>query len=272
MNIMIRKLGLAHFSAISLPPTEFVTLAAEAGFARVGLRLCAPFTGAPHYPLRAGSAEIRDLSRKCADLGIEVYDIEAVVIDATFDAGALVRALEAAAELGAKRLSVAGDDENGHRLADNVSSLCEMASKFGLSVDMENMGWRTIATYEQADALVAATAAKNAGVLVDALHFFRNGGKLEQLRAGISRVQSVQLCDVRGLAPTTAEGMVAEARSGRYAPGEGELPLQELLAAIGDTVFVSIEVPLADPAGTPHDHVHHLMTATRRLLTPAGQG
>lgn len=262
---MTPQLGLAHFSAIGVAPDEFARLAADAGYGRIGLRLYPPFAGAPHYPLRAGSQALRDLSRMCGDIGIEVYDIESVVIDAEFAPQDLLPTLEAAAELRASRLTVAGDDPDTGRLAANFLHLCELAAPFGVNVDMENMGWRSIATYAQADALVTSVAADNAGVLVDAIHFFRNGGKAADLR-GPSRVRSVQLCDVAGPAPSAPEAMVAEARTGRLAPGEGELPLHDLLTALGPDVCLSVEVPMNDPDRPAAGHVRHLMTATQRLL------
>lgn len=263
---MIPKLGLAHFSAINVPPHEFARLAAAAGYGRIGLRLCPPFAGAPHYPLRAGSDALRSLSRLCVDLSIEVYDIEAVVIDAGFDPRTMLPTLEAAAELRATRLTVAGDDPDYARLAANFSLLCELAFPHGVSVDMENMGWRSIATYAQADALVASIAADNSGVLVDAIHFFRNGGDMAQLHSGLARVRSVQLCDVAGPAPETAEAMMAEARAGRLPPGEGELPLHALLKALRPEASISIEVPLSEPGCSAADHIQHLMACTRQLF------
>lgn len=266
---MIPQLGLAHFSAISVPPEEFARLAAEAGYHRIGLRLWPPFAGAPHYPLRAGSGALRNLSRLCRDIGLAVYDIEAVVIDADFAPHSVVPTLEAAAELCATRLTVAGDDPDQGRLAANFALLCELASPYGVSVDMENMGWRSIATYAQADALVASTSADNAGVLVDAIHFFRNGGDAAQLR-GASRIQSVQLCDVAGPAPSTSEAMVAEARAGRLAPGEGELPLHELLEALRPDTCISVEVPMNEPGRSAAEHIQNLMTSTQRLFAALG--
>lgn len=262
---MIRQLGLAHFSAIDVPPEEFVVLAAEAGFARVGLRLVPPFAGAPHYPLQAGTDALRRLSRICSDVGVEVYDIEAVVIDAQFSPGTMKPVLEAATELGASRLTVSGDDIDSARLAENFLNLCALAAPFAMNIDIENMGWRSVATYSDAYDLVASTKAENAGVLVDAIHFFRNGGNLAELNAGMARINSVQICDVRGPVPTTSEGMVAEARAGRFAPGEGDLPLQELLNAVHPDSKISIEVPMIDNSRSASGHIRHLMAAAQHL-------
>ena len=48
-----------------------------------------------------------------------------------------------------------------------------------MAVDLENMGWRPVRTFSDSLAVVEAAGAKNAGVLVDALHFYRNGGTVK---------------------------------------------------------------------------------------------
>ncbi len=260
-----RGLGLAHFSVITVGPAELVSLAAQAGFARVGFRLIPPFEGAPYYPLRVGSRQTRDLLEQVTGEGIQVYDIEAVVIDEAFNPLALEPMLETGQFLGAQRLTVSGDDRDTSRLTANFSALCEIAARYGMAVDMENMGWRTVATFEQAVSIVSASAAPNAGVLVDALHFFRNGAEASALSKDENRIRSVQLCDARGLHPALPDDMIREARAGRFAPGEGDLPLQTLLEALPRDAVLSVEVPQVD-GSTPEDHVRHLFKATRTLL------
>jgi len=265
-----RGLGLAHFSVITVAPADLVSLAAQAGFARVGLRLVPPFEGAPYYPLPVGSRQTRDLLERVTGEGMQVYDIEAVVIDEAFNPLALEPVLETGQFLGAQRLTVSGDDRDTSRLTANFSALCEVAARYGMAVDMENMGWRTVATFEQAVSIVSASAAPNAGVLVDALHFFRNGAEASALKDDI-RIGSVQLCDARGPRSVLPDDMIREARAGRFAPGEGDLPLQTLLETLPHDAVLSVEVPQVD-GSTPEDHVRHLFKATRTLLGTHGIG
>ncbi|PZQ47488.1 MAG: sugar phosphate isomerase [Rhodovulum sulfidophilum] len=271
MNSRDREpVGVAHFSAIEAPPAEFVGLAAAAGFSRVGLRLFPAFPGAPVHSLPAGSASAREVAARLGDTGVTLWDIEFVVIDAAFDPASHRRVLGDAAALGARRLSVCGEDADRARLIDNFAALCALAAEFELAVDLENMGWRPVRAFSDARAVVEAAGAPNGGVLVDALHFFRNGGTPEQLRAApAGMIRHVQLCDVRGPGPETDAARIAEARGGRFAPGAGELPLTGFLAALPPEAAISVEVPIPEGVSAAA-HLGRLCEAARAAIRAAG--
>jgi sugar phosphate isomerase/epimerase len=138
-------LGLAHFSAIDVAPAEFIAVAAKAGFRKVGLRLHPAFPGAPFYELAARSDAAREVGKRLDGEGIAIHDIEFVVISPNFSPADLTRMLETASALGAHRLSVCGDDPDRSRLVANFAALCELAEGFDMGVDLENMGWRSVA-------------------------------------------------------------------------------------------------------------------------------
>ncbi|WP_184450098.1 sugar phosphate isomerase/epimerase [Rhizobium sp. BK538] len=260
-----QKIGVAHFSAISLTPSDFAKAAAGAGFSRVGLRLNPAFPGAPYYELPVGGRAAEELKAVLRGEALEVFDIEFFVIDPSFNASSLEPIVAAAANIGAKRLSACGDDPERSRLQSNFTEFCGLASGYGLAVDIENMGWRTVRTFADSVNLLKSSGAPNAGALVDGVHFFRNGGTLTSLRAEIDRVKHVQLCDVAGPAPSTAEAMIAEARGKRLAPGEGELPLGELVAIADGAASVSVEVPLPGSADA-EEHLKRLFEGALRIL------
>ncbi|PDT35130.1 sugar phosphate isomerase [Rhizobium sp. M10] len=260
-------IGVAHFSSIMLPPTEFAKIAGRAGFSRVGLRLHPAFPGAPYYELPVGSAAASELKAVLAGEEVEVFDIEFFVIDPSFDASSVEATLAAAANIGARQLSVCGDDPDHARLLSNFSDFCVLAGRYGLAVDIENMGWRVVKAFEDSIDLVRGAGMDNAGVLVDGIHFFRNGAALADLRANLDKVKHVQLCDVAGPAPTKPEEMIAEARSGRLPPGEGELPLGDLVAVVGTAASISVEVPLVGSVA-PEVHLKHLFNCAERTVRP----
>ena len=77
-------LGLAHFTAIAVPPLELVSLAARTGYAAVGLRLYPAFPGAPFYEIPAGSAASHEMQERLRGKGVRVYDIEFVTLSQGF--------------------------------------------------------------------------------------------------------------------------------------------------------------------------------------------
>jgi sugar phosphate isomerase/epimerase len=237
-------LGIAHFTAIEVPPLDFVALAGSVGFSTVGLRLHPAFPGAPFYEIRPGSAQMRSIRTLLAQTGLHVHDIEFVVIDDAFVPEAIRPILDSAAELGAKRLSVCGDDPDHGRLVANFAALCDLAAGFGLGVDIENMPWRRVATLQDATRVVQEAQRANGGVLVDALHLSRGGATpvdLKNTPAGF--IRSAQLCDASAQRPASFEALIQEARGGRRLPGQGTLPLQQLLAELPADVALSVEVP-----------------------------
>lgn len=266
MDLQKRPIGLAHFSAIGLSPAELVLAAANAGFDAVGLRLFPAFPGAPCYAVPQGGDAARDLRLRLDDTGLEIFDIEFVVLDADFQPRSVLSVLEDAAALGARRLSVCGQDSDRVRLIDNFAVLCAVAEEVGMSVDLENMGWRPVRSLADSLDVVHASGAPNGGLLIDALHVFRNGGSLEEVSALPDRlVRHAQLCDVRGSAPDTDEARIQEAREGRFVPGEGDLPLAELVKSLPQSTRVSVEVPHAHGKDTK-DHLAELMRGAKRVM------
>jgi sugar phosphate isomerase/epimerase len=265
MTLAPPPLGIAHFSCIHVPPADFVRLAGQVGYAAVGLRLHPAFPGAPFYTLRPGSADMHLVKSFLGQTGVHVYDVEFVVIDQGFALRQLAPVLASAAELGAQRLSVCGDDPDRARLVDNFSALCALAAGYGMGVDLENMSWRQIASIEDAVSVVRETQAENAGVLIDALHLSRSGGTPADIRKiRPASIRSVQLCDAPAERPADNAALVAEARGGRLPPGRGALPLRELLGAVPEHAALSVEVPNA--GSSPLAHARSLLSAARSLF------
>jgi len=268
-------LGVAHLTALQLAPARLVREARHAGFSAVGLRLHPVMAGALAYPVAAGSQAMRELRAVLAGEGVRVTDIEFVSLTAQTRVADYQPLLAAGAELGAVSLTVSGDDEDVARLTGNFAALCEMARGHGLRVDLEFMRWRPVATLQQACAVVTGAGQANSGVLVDALHLFRSGGQVADIGAVDPHLlRAVQLCDAPMLAPAEAL-IIAEAREGRLLPGEGQLPLATLLAALPGDVEISVEVPCA---GLPAEQrlqaaaqVTHAWLHGRRQLSPAVQ-
>ncbi|MBA1157051.1 sugar phosphate isomerase/epimerase family protein [Microvirga mediterraneensis] len=261
-------LGLAHFTCIDVAPLDLVPLAATIGYKAVGLRLYPAFPGAPFYALPAGSDVSREMCRRLDGEGVHVYDIEFVPITEDFVPASLTETLEAAGALGAKRLSVCGDDPDRARLIANFAGLCDLADQFGMGVDLEVMPWRQVGTIHDAAAVVRDAGRRNGGLLVDALHLSRSGGDPADVSALPPEfIMSAQLCDAPAIRPTSTEAIVQEARAGRLPPGQGDLPLSRLIAELPDHTTLSVEVP---NAGLPaEEHLRRVFQAAQQTITAA---
>jgi sugar phosphate isomerase/epimerase len=258
-------IGIAHYTTIDVEPLGLVAMAARIGFACVGLRLHPAFPGAPFYEIPTGSALMRAMRASLAETGIRVYDIEFVTIDADFEPERLKPMLESAAELGARRVSLCGDDPDRVRLVSNFAALCDLADGYGMGVDIEIMAWRQVSTLRIATEVVRDAGRQNGGVLVDALHLSRSGSDPVELRkTPRGFIRSAQLCDAPTVRPATTAAIIQEARGGRLPPGEGALPLRRLLAELSDDVTLSVEVPnTGHPA---EEHARRVYDAARLLL------
>jgi sugar phosphate isomerase/epimerase len=222
--------------------------------------------GGPAYPL--DNKSLQTAKRRAAAAGISIFDIEFVPLTPELQPRSLEPLLESAAQLGAKRLDVSGDDTDFGRLADRFAALCDLAERFGIGVDLEFMRWRAVGRLSQAAEVVTAGARRNGRILLDLLHFVRTGGTAQQLAAvAPSLLGAVQISDAPAEDPGDA-GIIDEARAGRLPPGEGGLPLRELLDALPSGVPLSVEVPMqrSFPALTPLERARRACDATRILL------
>ena len=230
---------------LGVSPPDLVTAAAAAGFSAVGLRISPAADGERPWPVLPGSPMLAETIRRCADTGMRVLDAEAVRL------GALPSdyrpALEAAAALGARYVNAICDDPDLRRLSDSFAALTAAAAPYGIRAVVEFMAYRSVRTL--AEAVAIARASGGGGILVDALHVQRCGvpaGALRAVDPGL--ISYVQLCDAPlaapGAGPASADA-VREARAGRLLPGEGQLPLLELLAALPDGIPVAVEAPRA---------------------------
>ncbi|MGY2901186.1 sugar phosphate isomerase/epimerase family protein [Bradyrhizobium sp. URHC0002] len=258
-------LGLAHLTALELSPPALVTEAARAGFGSVGLRVVPATAGGPAYPTRVGTEAHRALKQVLTAEGVRVSDIEFIQLTPEIDVQAFAGVLEAAADLGAISATVSGDDHDPARLTAHFAELCDLAHPFGLRVDLEFMRWRAIGALPQALAIVREANKSNGAILVDALHLTRSGGKAADLIPTPDEwLRAAQICDAGAEVPTTEAAIIAEAREGRLPPGEGALPLGDLLEALPADAFLSVEMPM--PALATRARIAAAHDATRRLL------
>ena len=256
---MSTPIGIAHLTLLRLSPPELVTIAAEAGYDFVGIRVKAVTEGEHQYPMEPGSPMSRETLRRLDDTGLTVRDIEFLTLRPDTGPDDWRPALEAGAALGASTFSVVGVDDDTARLTDTLARLTADGAAYGIRPTLEPISYQPVSRVADAAAIARATGA---AVLLDALHIQRGGSSLDDVRAlEPELVPCIQLCDGPLAVPQTLElpaelplGMKAdgsvlqvEARVQREVVGEGGLPLAELLAAVPAATPISVEVPHARP-------------------------
>lgn len=245
------KLSIAHLTIMDASPVELVEAAAEGRFDAIGLRVVPPMPTDSLIQVAGDGAMIRSIERRLADTGITVHDIEAVWLSSLTDVKDLAPAIEVGARLGAKNVLSVGFDTDQGRLRANFAALCEMAASFGMGVVLEPISFAEIKTVGDALATLDAVGAPNATLLVDALHFYRMGGRTEDLAAiNPDRLLYLHLCDAPLVHPGI-EGLRPEGRAGRSYPGRGELPLVDFVRAFPKGTTIVVEAPCREYADLP---------------------
>lgn len=256
---MERATGLEHLTMLDIAPPEFVTLAGGAGFDAVSLRV-APVTPREEvWPVGPGSAMLAETIRRCADTDVCVLAVEAIALGPGSDVTGCQPVLETAAALDARYLNVICDDPDTSRFADLFAALADLACPYRVRPVIEFTAYRPVRSL--AAAMAIAHGSTGGGVLLDSLHIQRCGVSLGEIAAMEPGLLSyLQLCDApreqphglhipgmlpRGQRAEAGDDAVIEARAMRLLPGEGELPLAELIDALPVGLPVSVEAPSA---------------------------
>jgi len=171
----------------------------------------------------------------------------------------------AAEALGAQSVNLvhfAGDPATPFdAIVEAASGICERAARRGLRIVIEFLPGTAVPDIGAAAALVEAVGAPNFAIMFDTRHLARSGGGTQDVARHAARIGAVQLSDLR---------LAAIDDPNRLLPGEGDLPLTEILAhlarirprpPIGIEVFSS-----ALDAMTPRDAAQAAADSLRRVL------
>lgn len=250
------EVGIDHLTMLDVSPPELVTVAREAGFDTVSPRVVASTPSEEPWLMTPGSPMLEETARRLDKTGIRVLAVEVVRIGPVTRREDYESTLEAGARLGARYVTVNGDDPDMERACETFAALTANARPYGLRPVIEPIPYTHVSNLDEAAHI--AEHSGGGGILLDALHFRRFGGRLEQLRSLDPELLSyAQLCDAplappNGLPrPRLPRGqsidgtdLQLESRAMRLLPGDGELPLAEFLAALPEGMPVSVEAPV----------------------------
>lgn len=265
-------LSLANLMVPEIDPIEQIDVAADTGYDAVGLCINPPDRLGAR--LVADHAFRRRVKERLSHRGISVLDMEVFPLTPEVDVMALRPALEAGADLGATFVLVTGNDTDEARVCDNYARLCDLAVPLGLRPMLEFISYRPLRDIWQADRWLRRVGRAAGGMCVDALHLFRSGGTLEDLRRiDPGEIGYAQLCDAHSMRPSqffSEEQLLRESRTDRRMPGEGVLPLVAFLDALPPDMAISIEAPCEAYAHLScRERAALAMTTSRAILAQA---
>lgn len=270
----MERLGIEHLSVFGLPPVAFVELAADLGAPNLAVGLFSmpdnPF-GYPAYSLRDDAALRREMKAAMRDRGVAIVLGEGFVVRPGAGMRERARDVEVFAELGARRLNTVSMDPDLGRSFDEFAVVAEMAAAAGMESSVEfgpGLGTPDLAT---ALAAVRHVGRPDFKLLIDTMHLARTGGTAADLAAlDPALIGHIQLSD--SLKTDRFATYMEEAMYERMAPGDGELPLVDILAALPRHLNVGLEIPLRSEALAgvgPGERLGRCVAAARTVLAKA---
>jgi sugar phosphate isomerase/epimerase len=259
-----RILSLAAGTILEVSPVDAVRVAERSGFPAVGIW----FDAESWTDQRA-----HDVRRALDNSPVVALDIEPIMLTSEGDYGNVI--VDAAQIIGAQNILVASRDADINRVGNRLAELADRLGNSSIRLVLEFLPILGIKTLPEALAAVQIADNKNVGVLVDSLHFVRAGHSLTDLSGLDPKLfPYLQLCDAPlEIADPSAKSRLHEALHGRLLPGDGELPLHDLLTAIPD-VPISLELrseKLRTDYPNPTDRAKALHGAATRFLAPASR-
>jgi len=229
---MARLLSLAAGVQLDVAPADMVSVASAAGWPAVGIW----FDGKTW-----SDSTSREVRRRLDDTGVIALDIEPIIPSEDGNDFA-EQLIEAAAVIGARHILFTSRLKDQSRTTARYQEVCEMALPHGIKVVCEFLPIFPLSTLSMAAEIVATANVTNGGVLIDNLHLSRSGSSIEEVRAMPTDLfPYLQICDAPAERPVDFGALLDEALNGRLCPGEGSLPIAELLRAVPD-VPLSFEV------------------------------
>jgi sugar phosphate isomerase/epimerase len=267
----LATIGIENISVFGLPPVPFVKLAAELGCQHISTGLTGFDFGIYDYPpfsLRDDAQLRREMIAAMRDTGVSISLGEGCTIRPDVGAGDYAADLDIFHELGVTRINTVSMDPDRARTFDEFARIAEMAAERGMVTTTELAPSLTVADLQTALDAVRHVSRPDFRLLIDTMHVVRSGSGPEDIAAlDPALIDYIQVSD--SLRTPRFETYFEESMYERMVPGEGELGLRELFAALPADRVYAIEVPLRAEAKSgigPAERIGKSVRATRRLL------
>jgi sugar phosphate isomerase/epimerase len=189
---------------------------------------------------------------------------ELFIMSPEVNVGSFEQAFESSAFLGATSVNAVAYDRDRPRLENNYGRFCELASSYGLGVITEI---HRKLTHNSLKAAVDFFGPLGVDVKVelDVLHFYRYGGKTDEISNYRHWIARAQMCDGPQQASDAEYEM--QALFHRQMPGYGALPLVEFFAALPVDIVIGVEVP--NSSYRTDERIQLAFAESRRILQQA---
>ncbi|HEX4557670.1 MAG TPA: sugar phosphate isomerase/epimerase family protein [Mycobacterium sp.] len=270
------RLGIEALSVFGLPPVEFVDLAADLGcrYITIFLQTVASVPlGYPPFSLKDDVALRRDLLAAMDHRGVTISLGDGFIVLPGADMRSFRGDLDILSELGVPRINVVSlDPDRGHTF-DQFAALAELAAQRHIETVIEPVPGLTIGDLPTALAALKHIARPDVRLLIDTMHLVRSGSSSHDIGAVDPRLIGYAQLNDTTLKPRS-DNYAEEAVYERMVPGEGELPLPDILAALPRDIVIGLEVPrrsLALCGVQPADRLRPCVEAARALMTAVGR-
>lgn len=264
------ELALGFLSVFALPPVEFVNLAADLGCQHISTIV----QGQPLVPLDFASFSLKDAALRkellaaMNDRGVSISLGDGFLVLPGADMRNFCSDLDVLAGLGVPRINVVSLDPDLRRTFDQFGALTELGAQRNIETDVEPVPGLTIGDLPTAVTALEYVGRPDFRLLIDTMHLVRSGSSAADLTAlDPQHIGYAQLNDTT-LQPRI-ENYMEEAMYERMVPGEGELPLRDILSVLPLDIVIELEVPrrsLALAGVSPIDRLRPCVDAARRLL------
>jgi sugar phosphate isomerase/epimerase len=239
----MRTLTLGFLNCPEVDPLALVDVAADAAFDSVGLRITGRRLGDSFRPIVGNAAALAEIRERARSRGMRIANISAYHCYPEIGRDKLEPLVDATAALGSDMILVSGYDPDHERFGDMLSEYADIAAQRGIRLFLEFVPFSQVKSLPAAVAIVRRVGKPNLGMIVDPLHLARSGGTPDDVAAvPRDRLFFAQLCDAQAATPAGMD-LPTEARTGRLAPGDGELPLARLLDALPANLELECEFP-----------------------------
>jgi sugar phosphate isomerase/epimerase len=268
----MNRLAVGFLSVFALPPVEFVNLAADLGCRYISTIVqgqpLVPL-GFPPFSLRDDAALRKSLHAAMNDRGVTISLGDGFLVLPGGEMRDFCADLDVLAELGVPRINVVSLDPDLTHTFDQFAALTELAAQRNIETDVEPVPGLTVGDLPTAVAALEYVGRPDFRLLIDTMHLVRSGSGAAELGAlDPEYIGYAQLNDTT-LRPRM-ENYMEEAMYERMVPGEGELPLRDILSVLPPDIVIELEVPrrsLALAGVGPIDRLRPCIEAARRLLS-----